>query len=64
MKRFGVLLLAIALGAAAWWYWRDGDAPAATKYRTQAAERGDIVQTITANGTLSPLTVVQVGTQV
>ena len=64
MKRFGVLLLVIALGAAAWWYWRGGDAPAATKYRTQAVDRGDIVQTITANGTLSPLTVVQVGTQV
>jgi len=64
MKRFGVLLLVMALGAAAWWYWRDGDAPAATKYRTQAVDRGDVVQTITANGTLSPLTVVQVGTQV
>ncbi len=34
------------------------------RYRTQAVDRGDIVQTITANGTLNPVTLVQVGTQV
>ncbi len=64
MKRLSILAVVLALAAAAWWYWGDADSPAATKYRTQAVDRGDIVQTITANGTLSPLTVVQVGTQV
>ena len=64
MKRLIVLLLVVALGAAGWWYWGRDEGPAAARYRTQAVDRGDIVQTITANGTLSPLTVVQVGTQV
>ena len=61
-KLLTVLLLAAA--GAGWWFWGADEAPAAVKYRTQAVDRGDIVQTITANGTLSPLTTVQVGTQV
>lgn len=34
------------------------------RYRTQEADRGDIVQTIAANGTLNPVTLVNVGTQI
>ena len=55
-KLLTVLLLAAA--GAGWWFWGADEAPAAVKYRTQAVDRGDIVQTITANGTLSPLTTV------
>lgn len=35
-----------------------------TRYRTQAIERGDIVQSVSANGTLNPVILVSVGTQV
>jgi HlyD family secretion protein len=35
-----------------------------TQYRTQAVERGDISQTVSANGTINPVTLVSVGTQV
>ena len=63
MKKLLLLLLLLA-GAAGWWFWPGGSEPKADQYRTQEVDRGDIVQTITANGTLSPITVVQVGTQV
>lgn len=36
----------------------------ATKYRTAKVYRGDIAQTVAANGTLNPVTLVNVGTQV
>jgi HlyD family secretion protein len=35
-----------------------------TQYRTQALEKGDISQTVSANGTINPVTLVSVGTQV
>jgi len=64
MKKLLTLLSIVAAAAAAWWYWAGEEAPGTARYRTQAVDRGDILQTVTANGTLSPLTVVQVGTQV
>ena len=64
MKKALTLLLIVAAVGAGFWYRAGEDAPGTARYRTQAADRGDIVQVITANGTLSPLTVVQVGTQV
>jgi HlyD family secretion protein len=63
MKKLAVVVVA-ALAVAGWWFWPSAKEPKADRYRTQEADRGDIVQTITANGTLSPITVVQVGTQV
>jgi HlyD family secretion protein len=64
MKKLLTLLLVVAAAVLGWWHWSAEEAPGTAKYRTQAVDRGDIAQTITANGTLSPLTVVQVGTQV
>ncbi|MFZ1643496.1 MAG: efflux RND transporter periplasmic adaptor subunit [Candidatus Contendobacter sp.] len=50
--------------AVAFAYWpRDKSRPS-ERYRTQVVDRGDIVQTITANGTLNPVVLVSVGTQV
>ncbi len=40
------------------------DAAAAPRYLTQAADRGDIRRIVNATGTLSPVNLVQVGTQV
>ena len=55
------LLAAAAVGVL---LWRGQDTPPPQRYRTQSVDRGDVVQAITANGTLSPVTLVQVGTQV
>jgi HlyD family secretion protein len=62
--KIATLILATVAALAGWWLWPAGEQAEAAQYRTQEIDRGDIVQTITANGTLSPLTVVQVGTQV
>ena len=63
MKK-SIFLLALALLAGAFLLWRTQESPAEQRYRTQAVDRGDIVQAISANGTLNPVTLVQVGTQV
>lgn len=57
--------LALAAGAAAYVYWpQDPAQPAEQRYRTQVTDRGAIVQIITANGALTPVVLVNVGTQV
>lgn len=53
-----VIVVVIALLA-----WR-GKGDEAQRYNTQAIDRGDITQTVSANGTLNPVTLVSVGTQV
>jgi HlyD family secretion protein len=56
--------LALALGA---WFLYGLTQPAqdpATRYKTQVVDVGDIRQIITANGTLNPVVLVNVGTQV
>lgn len=58
-------VLALGLGAAgvgAWWALR-GDAEA-LQYRTAKIERGSLQATVSASGTVAPVTQVQVGTQV
>ena len=54
------LLLAAALGA--WWWLRGGSDAAA--YRTARIERGALQASVAATGTVTPVTQVQVGTQV
>lgn len=58
----GVVLLAAA-AAAAWWYSARADR-AAPAYRFAKVERGPIVASVSATGTVNPVTTVQVGTQV
>ena len=58
----GALLL---LAGAGYLYWANTHTPEAeTRYRTQAVERGDLTQLASANGTLNPVVLVNVGTQV
>lgn len=60
-----VTVLAVALGGGGYAYWRQHQAQAPeNRYRLQTAERGDITQTVSANGTLNPIVLVNVGTQV
>src|SRR5262245_42937786 len=57
-----VLLLAAAL-VVGFFLRRDGNG-AASQYRTETVEAGDVTRTVTATGTLSAVTTVQVGSQV
>src|SRR6187401_2961034 len=62
-----VVALLLVAGAAygAWWYQQNLRAEKVRpQYRTQPIDRGTIAQRITANGTLNPVTVVNVGTQI
>ena len=65
MKRWLMVLGAVALVAAslgAWRLWRRNEN--LNLYRTAKVERGDLVQTVKATGTVQPIQQVQVGTQV
>lgn len=56
------LVAIVALGAV--WFVRARSKPAAAKYRTVAVERGDLVATVSATGTVRPVVQVEVGSQV
>lgn len=57
-----VLLAAVIAGAA--YMQKRSEASKGERYRTAAVDRGPVIQRISANGTLNPVTVVNVGTQV
>lgn len=58
-----ILLLAVLLAVVAWWRFSAEDEPK-NRYKLQVVDRGEIRQVITANGTLNPVVLVNVGTQV
>ena len=62
--RLLLIVLTLAAGLAAYAYWPGDPSQPAERYRTQTIDRGDIIQIITANGTLNPVVIVNVGTQV
>jgi len=57
------LLLLVGIGVVAWWL-MPKKIPLADRYLTAALERGSITQTVSANGTLNPVKLVNVGSQV
>jgi HlyD family secretion protein len=63
MKWLIVLVIIGGVGGALAWHFanREGDGP---QYQTQAVTRGDIVQAVTATGSLQPVTNVTVGSQI
>ena len=63
-RLLGVLALAAALGAAGWTWKNGSQVPVGERYRTVKVDRGSITQTVSANGTLNPVVLVSVGTQV
>jgi HlyD family secretion protein len=58
---FLLAIAVISVGIAIYWQFYNVTPP---QYRLQAAENGDISQTVSANGTINPVTLVSVGTQV
>jgi HlyD family secretion protein len=65
LNKYSLIGVALLIGIGGYFYWTKGRAPdAETRYRTQTIERGDLTQTASANGTLNPVVLVNVGTQV
>ena len=65
LLRSGVALLLVALAAAGWYYWQKSkEVPLNERYVQEELSTGDVTQTVTANGTLNPVVLVNVGTQV
>lgn len=58
-----VFFVLAAVAAAAWGYLRKNDDPESA-YLTDEVSRGEIVESVAANGTLNPVILVSVGTQV
>jgi HlyD family secretion protein len=60
-----LVLLLVSAGVAGYFYYqRHHQMAPESLYRTEVVDRGDMVQTVSANGTLNPVTLVSVGTQV
>ena len=65
MKRWIVIaIVAAALAAGGGWAWWSAASAKPIPYRFARVERGDVVQTVRATGTVQPIKLVQVGTQV
>jgi HlyD family secretion protein len=58
-----VVTIAVIAGVAAIFFWPK-KIPLAQQYETAPVQKGDLTQTVSANGTLNPVVLVNVGTQV
>lgn len=63
-KLLFALLAAIAAAALVAWWLMPKKVPLTERYMTQGVERAPIAQTVSANGTLNPVVLVSVGSQV
>src|SRR5262245_11438456 len=64
MKTFFILLILTGgLLVGGWFYFRNGK-DEAPQYQTAAIARGEIIQNVSATGTLNPVLNVQVGSQI
>jgi HlyD family secretion protein len=64
VKLFVVLTLLAGAGAGTWLWKNNSEMPAEQRYRTRPVERGTLVQSVSANGTLNPVVLVTVGSQI
>ena len=63
--KFTLFLFLIALGFSGYYGWKQfTKPPVEAKYKFHTLEMGDVTQSVAANGTLNPLVLVTVGTQV
>lgn len=65
MRRLGIItsIVVVALGIAGYVFF-NGERKAPVRYRSVPVERGAVISTVTATGTINPVVSVQVGTQV
>jgi HlyD family secretion protein len=66
MRTLGILISVLVMATAAyfgWQYWFAPDQTAVT-YTTVKVDRGDVIQAAQANGTINPVSVINVGTQI
>jgi HlyD family secretion protein len=61
---FAIAVLLLAAAAGGYLYWRRGGGEEGARYVSETVERGPITATVTATGTVNPVTTVQVGTYV
>jgi HlyD family secretion protein len=59
-----LIILLMILGGGYYAWKKNRTIPVSQQYKTVAIERGDLTQTVSANGTLNPVILVNVGTQV
>ena len=65
MRRLGLILGVVAVGLAIGGYvFFNGERKTPIRYRTAGVERGTVVSIVNATGTINPVVLVQVGTQV
>ena len=69
MKRIGRIVIGVALaagliGGGVWYAQQRAAQNPETRFKLATIERGEITQTVSANGTLNPVVLVSVGTQV
>jgi len=66
MKRWIIGIVLVAIAVTGYWATRyySSNKSKESRYRTAPVERGDVVQTVRATGTIQPIRLVQVGTQV
>ena len=60
---FALILVSLG-GGGYYWYRNSTELAPEQRYKIQAVEKGDVMQTVSANGTLNPVVLVSVGTQV
>lgn len=63
-KRFLTIVIVLLILISGFLIWRNYRNIASIKYTTQKAQYGDVVQSVSANGTLNPVVLVNVGTQI
>lgn len=64
-NKWTILILFLAMVIAGYMIWKKNQQlPVEAKYTLQSIEMGDITQSVSANGTLNPLVLVTVGTQI
>jgi HlyD family secretion protein len=60
----GTLIVAGLIGAGVWYVKVRGEQDPEKRYKTVTLSRGNVTQTVSANGTLNPVVLISVGTQV
>jgi HlyD family secretion protein len=60
----GALIVAGLIGAGVWYVKVRGEQDPEKRYKTVTLSRGNVTQTVSANGTLNPVVLISVGTQV